>query len=89
MLESEQVRLKNEQKLKACQENLKLERVNQVWFERSKVNRMIQPAVKSCLAVIKLNRSHIWVCSPVLLQSKKQFLAIISFSDHFGVYVAS
>ena len=36
-LESEQVRLKSEQKLKACQEKLKLERINQVWFERSKV----------------------------------------------------
>ena len=36
VLESEQVRLKSEQKLKACQEKLKLERINQVWFERSK-----------------------------------------------------
>ena len=37
VLESEQVGLKSEQKLKACQEKLKLERINQVWFERSKV----------------------------------------------------
>ena len=28
VLESEQVRLKSEQKLKACQEKLKLERIN-------------------------------------------------------------
>ena len=37
MFESEQVRLKSEQKLKACQEKLKQERINQVWFEQSKV----------------------------------------------------
>ena len=37
VLESEQVRLKSEQKLKACQEKLKLEMINQIWFERSKV----------------------------------------------------
>ena len=37
VFESEQVRLESEQKLKACQEKLKLERINQVGFERSKV----------------------------------------------------
>ena len=37
MFESKQMRLKIEQKLKACQEKLKLERINQVWFEQSKV----------------------------------------------------
>ena len=37
VLESEQVRLKSEQKLKACQEKLKLETINQDWFEQSKV----------------------------------------------------
>ena len=50
---------------------------------------MMQPAVGSCLAVVKLGRGRIWVRSPMLLRSRERFLAIVSFSDHFGVCVAS
>ena len=56
-------------------------------WSRSKLG--LKVSIKSCLAVIELNRSRIWVSSPMLLQSKKQFFAFISFSDHFGVYVSS